>query len=54
MLDKATAQQLDEATAGIGKIVAVDVWQNQTGLGGGFVTSRHSQTRLVSIIAGSQ
>jgi hypothetical protein len=44
----------DGATAGIGTIVAVDAWQNQTGLGGGSDMSRHLQTRLVSILAGNQ
>ena len=44
----------DEATAGIGMIVAVDGWQNQTGLEVAAHSEFTDQTRLVSMIAGSQ
>jgi hypothetical protein len=44
----------DRAATGIGRIVAADGSQNQTGLGDGLTTSRDFQTRLVWMIAGRQ
>jgi hypothetical protein len=49
------ARQLkDGTTAGIGMIVAIDASQNQTGLDAAVRIGFTAQTRLVSMLAGSQ
>jgi hypothetical protein len=44
----------EEATAGIGTLVAVDAWQNQTGLDVATRIGFTAQTCLVSMIAARQ
>jgi hypothetical protein len=49
-----TWQLRDEATVGIGMIVAVDAWRNQAGLEMADRSGATAQTRPVSMLAGSQ